>query len=116
PPKGRSAATAAVVPPAVAAPGAGPDAERAATFKSRGDKSMKVGGIAEARSFYERAAELGSADAAFMLAQTYDPRELKRLGAVGTAADIALARTWYERAAALGHRDGAARAARLNVR
>jgi len=116
PPAAVPAPPPAAVAPVPPAPPASPSAEdraRSAELKSRGDKSLREGGIAEARAYYERAAELGSADGAFSLAMTYDPAELKRLGAVGTWPDIALARAWYERASALGHLDAAARLTRL---
>jgi hypothetical protein len=114
----RSATPAPAAPPTTGGPAspskpAADDVSRSAAFKARGDSALREGGIAEARAYYERACELGNADAAFALAATYDPVELRRLGAVGTSPDVTLARGWYERAAALGHRDAGARLARL---
>ena len=49
-----------------------------------------------------RAAESENAEAALMLAATYDPVVLRELKVHGVAADVAMARTWYEKAEKLG--------------
>jgi hypothetical protein len=46
-----------------------------------------------ARLVLQRAAEAGDARAALMLAGTYDPIMLEKLGIQGLASDIAVART-----------------------
>jgi hypothetical protein len=79
----------------------------------RGLDYLVVGNVAVARDFFERAAEIGLAAAAFWLAATYDPVELPRLKIHGVVADRALARTWYERARDLGAPEAASRLARL---
>jgi len=61
--------------------------------------------IAAARLMFQRAAEAGDADAAFALAETYDPLVLNKLGRKGgitIRSDIARAQSWYERARDLG--------------
>ena len=45
------------------------------------------------------------ARAAFALAASYDPIELKRLGVLGAAPDVTKARDWYERAKQYGSRE-----------
>jgi TPR repeat protein len=49
-----------------------------------------------------RAAESKNAEAALMLAATYDPVVLRELKVYGVAADVAMARTWYEKAKEFG--------------
>jgi TPR repeat protein len=49
-----------------------------------------------------RAAESKNAEAALMLAATYDPVVLRALKVYGAAADVAMARTWYEKAKEFG--------------
>jgi hypothetical protein len=89
--------------------------ERARAEKSltRGERDLQDGNIALARLSFRRAAEAGIARAAFLLAATYDPRELASLGAVGVQPDPALARRWYERAHLLGEPEAKGRLARL---
>jgi TPR repeat protein len=59
---------------------------------------------------------MGLANAAFKLAETYDPHELERLGAVGVSADLAEAQRWYARAAEYGADEAKARLVRLSNR
>jgi TPR repeat protein len=80
--------------------------ERSKTFLNSGD-------IASARLLLERAAEAGSASAALMLGETFDPHFLQVLGAVGMTPDVARARQWYEKAAALGSDSASQRLAAL---
>jgi TPR repeat protein len=68
----------------------------------RGEEFVGAGDFASARQVYQRAAEVGDARAALLLAATYDPNELGRFRTKGLAADIAKARFWYEKARALG--------------
>jgi hypothetical protein len=60
------------------------------------------GDIGAARVVLERAAELGSAQASFTLAETYDPKVLAKWGAYGTRSDATKARELYARAEAGG--------------
>jgi hypothetical protein len=68
----------------------------------RGERLIATGDIAAARLVLQRAAEAGDPRAALMLAGTYDPIMLEKLGVQGLASDIAAARTWYERAKEFG--------------
>jgi hypothetical protein len=61
--------------------------------------------ISGARPLLEYALEHGSARAAFMLAETYDPRVLQSWRARGIAGDLTKARKLYERAQAGGIED-----------
>jgi hypothetical protein len=90
-------------------------AEREAAEKllARGDRDLDQGNIAVARQFYLRAAQMGLARGALMLAATYDPGELTRLRAIGVQPNVAEARKWYERAAELGAPEAAERLATL---
>jgi TPR repeat protein len=71
------------------------------------------GNIATARQFFLRAAQLGMARGALLLAATYDPRELARWGARGVQANVGEARRWYERARELGATEAQGRLAGL---
>jgi TPR repeat protein len=72
-----------------------------------------TGDLAGARLVLSRAAEAGNARAAFMLAETYDPLELAKLGERGLASNLAAARIWYAKANDLGWKEAAARLERL---
>ena len=63
---------------------------------------LDQGNIGAARNMLDRAAELGSAEALFWLAETYDPLLLPTRNALGTQSDIAKARELYERALVAG--------------
>jgi TPR repeat protein len=58
--------------------------------------------FSSARLVLRRAAEAGSAAAALSLGETFDPRVIQQLDAIGVQPDPAKAREWYERAAKLG--------------
>jgi len=60
------------------------------------------GNIAAARFVLERAAETGSAQASFTLAETYDPVILSTWGTYGTLGDATKARELYAKAHAGG--------------
>ena len=66
-----------------------------------------------ARQFFLRAAQLGLARGALLLAASYDPRELARWGAQGIQPNLTEARKWYERARELGAPEAEERLARL---
>jgi hypothetical protein len=80
---------------------------------SRSSGFLKTGDFAAARILLRRAAESGSADAALMLAKTFDPIYLNELGAMGIQPDIAQARHWYQQAVELGSDAAAQRLANL---
>ncbi|MBO0766810.1 MAG: sel1 repeat family protein, partial [Hyphomicrobiaceae bacterium] len=87
--------------------------QHALRLVKKGDEQLAEGGIAQARLLYERAAEAGLAQGAMAMAATYDPVELRNLGARGLQPDLAAARRWYERARQLGAPEAAARLRRL---
>ncbi|WP_407120052.1 hypothetical protein [Bradyrhizobium sp. STM 3561] len=124
--------TAAVVANArpIASAGNEPEADRAKPFQADQIKSARVGDerpdsadegaaasrlvararvlleqgdIGGARIVLERAAERGSAQAVFALAETYDPYVLPKWSTVGTLGDVAKARELYARAEAVGN-------------
>lgn len=77
-----------------------------AALLQRGDDFLASGDIASARLFYKPAAAAGNREAALHLAETYDPRFLRRAGVRGIPGDLRLAREWYRRARALGSAAG----------
>jgi hypothetical protein len=87
------------VEPPAAPPAASPEAAR---LMERARLLLELGDIVTARAALERAAESGSPQAAFALAETYDPVVLSAWGAVGTRGDPAKAQQLYARAAAGG--------------
>jgi hypothetical protein len=89
------------------------DRLRAEQSLARGQRDLQDGNIAQARLWFHRAAEAGIARGALLLAATYDPRELGRLGVLGVRPNVALARNWYERAQQLGEPEAKERLARL---
>src|SRR5262249_41554723 len=90
------------------------NAEDIAILFSRGQELLATGDIAAARVSLLRAAEAGNAEAALMLASTFDPVALKNIDIYGmVAADISLARTWYEKAKEFGSQDASRRLRRL---
>jgi TPR repeat protein len=109
--------------PATPAPAVSPlpslsaaDRERALRLVKRGDEQLAQGGIAQARLFYERAAEAGLALGAMALGATYDPTELERLGVQGLQPEPATAAKWYARARQLGSTEAAQRLQRLGAK
>jgi hypothetical protein len=101
----QSAAKAPVLTPA--------DRERAEKLIARGERETEQGNIAVARQFFLRAAEAGLPRGALLLAGTYDPRELSRMGVQGVQPNPAEARKWYMRARELGAPEAEERLARL---
>jgi TPR repeat protein len=87
--------------------------ETALKFLRRGNEELSEGRIAPARLLYERAAEMGLAQAAMALAGTYDAAELNRPHLRNVLPDAAEAARWYQRARALGAADADARLQRL---
>jgi len=78
------------------------DREEIAILVKRGRDFIASGDPAGARVVLQRAAESKDAEAALMLAATYDPVVLRELKVYGFAADVAMARTWYEKAKEFG--------------
>jgi hypothetical protein len=81
-----------------------------------GDRLVSRGDVAAARALYEKAAALGSAQAALALGSTYDPRRLWSLGVFGMVGNKERAQHWYRRAGELGHPEAKARIAALQDR
>jgi hypothetical protein len=75
--------------------------EQIQVLLAHGRELQRVGYLAGARLFFQRAAEAGSAEGARALGETYDPIEFEKLGVRGMVPDPALARQWYDRARAL---------------
>jgi hypothetical protein len=74
---------------------------RPAELLARGDALFRIGDVASARLFYERAAEAGDSQAAMRMATTFDPVSLVRAGVRNTFGDPAQASFWYDRALGL---------------
>jgi tetratricopeptide (TPR) repeat protein len=69
---------------------------------ARGDALMELGDVASARSFYDRAFELGNIRAARSIARTYDPVVLASMKVQGLRADPGKALEWYRKAEEAG--------------
>jgi hypothetical protein len=100
------------------------DQDEVADLVRRGNEFINRGDLASARLVLQRAAEAGDPQAALMLAGTYDPILLEKVGIQGFARDVvegfapdaALARTWYERAKELGSSEAVRRLEMLGRR
>jgi hypothetical protein len=79
-----------------------PDREETAILIKQGKLFMANRDPAGARVVLERAARYRDAEAALMLAATYDPVVLRELKIYGLVANVAKARTWYEMAKEFG--------------
>jgi TPR repeat protein len=82
-------------------------------FLKRGDEELADGRVAPARLLYERAAEMGLAQAAMALAGTFDATELAKPHLRNIPPDPVEAKRWYERAKVLGAAEAVARLQRL---
>jgi hypothetical protein len=89
------------------------DREAGERFLSRGEHELESGNIAGARQFLQRAAQIGLARGALLLAGTYDPSELARWHVQGVQPNLTEARKWYERALELGAPEAKEHLARL---
>src|SRR6187200_317486 len=85
---------AATEPPRTAAQGN----RELARLTARASALLSQGNIGAARAVLERAAETGSAQAIFALAETYDPNVLATWRTYGTRGDVTKARDLYARA------------------
>jgi hypothetical protein len=113
-------APAAVAPAAIAPPAsaAAPQvrrmgADELATLMQRAKGFLATGDLMSARLLLERAADAQEADAALMLAQTYDPDLLGAADVRNIVPEPAKARAWYQKAAQLGSADAQRRLAQL---
>ncbi|WP_291846930.1 hypothetical protein [Bradyrhizobium sp.] len=86
--------------------------ELAALLK-RAKGLLAIGDIASARLLLERAADAREAEAALMLAGTYDPQVLGSHDMRSVSPDPAAARVWYQKAAQLGSADAQRRLGQL---
>src|SRR5712672_453225 len=73
-----------------------------ATLIARAESLIRQYNFVGARLLLAHALDKGSANAAFMMAQTYDLRILRSLRAYGVRGDAAMAREFYQQAAAAG--------------
>ena len=89
------------------------DADELDTLLKRARALIEIGDIAPARLLLERAADAQQANAALLLAQTYDPTVLGTPDMRSITPDPAAARDWYQKAAQLGSRDAQARLAQM---
>lgn len=89
------------------------EAVQAAKLIARASVLLEQGNIGAARIVLERAVEMGSAQASFSLAETYDPLILPNFGTYGTQGDLTKARTLYARAEAGGIKEAKARSEAL---
>jgi hypothetical protein len=97
------------VPPPTVPNGAELDETALKQLVRQGDQLLTRGEVVAARALYERAAAMGSAQAALALGSTYDPRRLWSLGVFGMPSNKDRARQWYQRADELGHPEAKAR-------
>lgn len=79
-----------------------------AALVEKGERLLRQGNVSAARPLLRRAAEAGSADAAFDLAKSFDPSFVPNGNPAGATADPAEAARWYKRALKLGRKDAAA--------
>jgi hypothetical protein len=110
-PAAREAPAAAPLPAAPAARRI--DADELAALLKRAKGLLAVGDITSARLLLERAADAQEAEAALMLAGTYDPQVLGVQDMRSITPDPAMARTWYQKAAELGSADARRRLSQL---
>jgi len=95
----QAAEVAATEQPAAAEEQGSPEATR---LIARASALLGQGNIGAARTVLQRAAETGSAQASFMLAETYDPAKLSAWGTYGTRGEATKAREFYAKAHAGG--------------
>ncbi|KRR10494.1 hypothetical protein CQ12_10615 [Bradyrhizobium jicamae] len=76
---------------------------------ARATALLRQGDVGAARIVLERAIEMGSAQASFSLAETYDPLVLAKWGTLGTRGDAVRAQDLYAKADAAGIKEAKAR-------
>src|SRR5260370_19868006 len=89
------------------------DPDEIAALLKRAKGLLANGDIASARLLLERAADAREADAALLLARTYDPAVLGTGDVRSVTPDPARARNWYRKAAEFGSSDAQARVAEM---
>ncbi|MCC8954691.1 hypothetical protein H8B02_14985 [Bradyrhizobium sp. Pear77] len=100
------------LPPA-APPARRLDPDDIAGLLKRANSLLAIGDIVSARLLLERAADAQDADAALLLARTYDPDVLGTLDKRSITPDPDAARFWYRKAAELGSQPAQQRLAQL---
>lgn len=85
------------------------EANQSTRLLARANVLLGQGDIGAGRIVLERAVEMGSAQATFALAETYDPSILSKWGTYGTRADSVKARDLYAKADAKGIKEARAR-------
>lgn len=78
-----------------------PTTDMRETLLKRGNQMLGLGQVEEARMFYERAAEMGSAEAAQKIGDTYDSRFIAEHNLIGLQPDADKAAEWYRKAKAM---------------
>jgi len=96
-----------------AAPARRIDPDELEALLKRAKGLLAIGDITSARLLLERAADAQEAEAALMLAGTYDPQVLGSQDMRSVAPDAAAARVWYQKAAQLGSADAKRRLGQL---
>ena len=81
------------------------EADELAALLKRAKGLLAIGDFTSARLLLERAADAQEAEAALMLAGTYDPQVLGAQDMRSVTPDPAAARLWYQKAAQLGSAD-----------
>jgi hypothetical protein len=89
------------------------DPDELAALLKRAKSLLSIGDITSARLLLERAADAQEAEAALMLAGTYDPQVLGSQDLRSVAPDPAAAKVWYQKAAQLGSADARRRLGQL---
>ena len=89
------------------------DREELANLMQRAKGFLATGDLPSARLLLERAADGQDANAALMLAQTYDPDVLGTQDIRNIVRRARKARAWYQKAAQLGSADAQRRLAQL---
>jgi hypothetical protein len=96
-----------------AAPARRIDPDELAALLKRAKSLLAIGDITSARLLLERAADAQEAEAALMLAGTYDPQVLGSQDLRSVTPDPEAARVWYQKAAQLGSADARRRLGQL---
>jgi hypothetical protein len=89
------------------------DPDELAALLKRAKNLLAIGDITSARLLLERAADAQEAEAALMLAGTFDPQVLGSQDLRSVTPDPAAARIWYQKAAQLGSADAKRRLGQL---
>ncbi|MBR0695311.1 SEL1-like repeat protein [Bradyrhizobium lablabi] len=111
-----AAAPPAEPPPPAAAAAPPPrrlDPDAVAALLKRANSLLAIGDVAPARLLLERAADGQDADAALLLARTYDPDVLAAVDKRSITPDPEMARFWYRKAAELGSQQAQQRLSQL---